>query len=519
MDDKKQESAGIIMSGLFWVACARVAQTLMQFLVIVLLARLISPADFGIVGAAMIVIGFSEIITELGLGAAIVQREELSEHHLSTGFSVSIVFALFSGTIVFLLAPYLAAFFGSPQIEPVLKVLALLFPLRGIGTIGEALAQRESRFRWLAIRDVFSFGAGYFVFGVVPALLGYGVWALVAANLATAALKTLLLLVSYPPKSLLFSRKAFRELLSFGGGHTLARFANFSARQGDNFIVGRFLGMTALGIYGRAYQLTGIPATVMGQVIDKVLFPSIAKIQSQKPRLATLYLRGANLIATVTLPISVTGFIIAPEIVDVVLGVKWTAVVLPFRILLLGFMMRSSYKFSDLLAKSTGAVYRRAWRHGIYAAMVIGGGWIGHFWGVPGVAAGVLAAVAVNYLLMTQMSLSIVGKTWFDFAKVYLKPMILTATVLAFVYPTVYLLRNLGWPAEILLAAILFLFAPLLFAVIRLAPQFFLGSDGIWMLKILGNYLPQGLRRIILPENEMFSQRAIGVKDAGTENA
>ena len=124
--------------------------------------------------------------------------------------------------------------------------------------------QREMRFRWLATRDVVSFGAGYFLFGVIPALLGYGVWSLVAANLATAAFKTTFLLIYYPPKSLLFHKKAFRELLAFGGGHTIARIANFTALQGDNFIVGRFLGMAALGIYGRAYQLTGIPASVLG---------------------------------------------------------------------------------------------------------------------------------------------------------------------------------------------------------------------------------------------------------------
>lgn len=507
------------MNGLFWVTCGRCAQTLMQFLVIVILARLVSPADFGVISAAMIVIGFSEIITELGMGPAIVQRKNLYEQHLSTGFCVSIVLTIFAGILIFLLAPYLAWFFDSAQIEPVLKALALLFPLRGIGTIGEALAQRELRFRWLATRDVFSFGAGYFLFGVIPALLGYGVWALVAANLATATLKTTLLLISYPPKSLLFQRKAFQELLYFGGGHTIARIANYMALQGDKLVVGRFLGMTALGVYGRAYQLTGIPASVLGQILNKVLFPSMAKMQNQKERLATVYLRGVNLIAIVTLPISIGGFIVAPEIISVVLGEQWTAVVLPFRILLLGFLMRSSYKFSDLLAKATGAVYRRAWRHGIYAMTVIGGGWLGHFWGVPGVAVGVLTAVALNFSLMAQMSLSIIGKGWIDFAAVHSKPIFFTGTVTSVIYLTVYVFRHIGLPPTILLAGTAAVSAIFLFVVIKFAPRFFLGSEGLWMLNILGNYLPKGLRAILLPENEKSSDKTIGVKDASIENA
>ena len=176
----------------------------------------------------------------------------------------------------------------------------------------------------------------------------------------------------------------------------------------------------------------------------------MAKMQNQKERLATVYLRGVNLIASVTLPISIGGFIVAPEIISVVLGEQWTAVVLPFRILLLGFLMRSSYKFSDLLAKATGAVYRRAWRHGIYAMTVIGGGWLGHFWGVPGVAVGVLTAVALNFSLMAQMSLSIIGKGWIDFAAVHSKPIFLTGTVTSVIYLTVYFFRHIGLPPRYL---------------------------------------------------------------------
>ncbi len=518
MKNEKQASSGTIMSGFFWVACGRVMQTLMQFLVVVILARLISPEDFGVVSAAMIVIGFSEIITELGMGTAIVQRKNLRKQHVSTGFCVSIVLTFFSGVLVFISAPYIAKFFDSGQVEPVLKALSLLFPLRGVGTIGESLAQREMRFRWLATRDVFSFGVGYFVFGLIPALLGYGVWALVSANLATATLKTALLLISYPPKSLLFQKKAFQELFYFGGGHTIARIANYSALKGDKLVVGRYLGMTALGVYGRAYQLTGITASVLGQIVDKVLFPSMAQMQDNKEKLAEVYLRGVNVIATVTLPLSIVGFIVAPEIIDVVLGDQWKAVVLPFRILMLGFLMRSSYKFSDLLAKSTGAVYRRAWRHGLYALTVIVGGWFGHFWGVPGVAVGVLTAISLNFLLMAHMSLSIIGKSWVDFFAVHTKPIFLAVIVTSLTYLTVYFFRQIELPALILLVGTASVLAIFLFVVIKFAPRFFLGNEGLWMLGILESYLPKSISSILLSGTKISSNKAIGDKNASIEN-
>jgi PST family polysaccharide transporter len=519
MEHDNQATTGKILNGLFWVTCSRGSQTLMQFLVIIILARLVSPAEFGIVTAAMIIIGFSEIITELGIGTAIVQRKSLNEQHLNTGYIVSFTLAIVSGIIVFVLAPYVALFFGSSQMEPVLKVLALLFLLRGIGTIGESLAQREMRFRWLASRDVFSFGAGYFVFGVIPALLGYGVWALVSANLATAALKSTLLLISYPPKSLKFRTQAFWELFTFGGGHTIARIANFAALRADNFIVGRFLGMAALGIYGRAYQLTGLPASVFGQILDKVLFPSMAKMQDRKEKLAAIYLRGASLIAMLTLPASVCGFIAAPEIINVVLGEDWTAVILPFRILLLGLLMRSGYKLSDLLAKATGAVYRRAWRHGLYALTVILGGWIGQFWGIPGVAVGVLTAVTLNFLLMTQLSLSLTEKGWADFAAVFVRPAFLTATYFLVIYPAIYVFRHLGLHDISLLAGTATVSVIFAFSVVKLAPNTLLGSHGLWLLNTLGSYLPKALRKLLLTQNEECSNKTVGSENAGLGKA
>lgn len=518
MAKKSPNFSGEIVSGLFWVACGKGIQSLLQFLVLIILARLISPEDFGIVAAAMIVIGFSAIITELGFGSAVVQRKNLEPRHLHTAFFVSLVFTISAGIIIYFAAPLIADFFDSKQVEPVLRVLALLFPLNGIATVGDALAQREMRFRWLATRDAFAFGIGYFIFGVGPALLGYGVWSLVAATLVTALLKTTLLLKDYPPKSIKPERKAFFELLHFGGGHTLARISSFAALQGDNLVIGRALGLSALGIYGRAYQLMSVPATVLGQILDKVLFPSMSKIQDQKERLAATYFRSINLIALVMLPISVGGFIVAPEIVGLLLGEQWTEVILPFRILLIGLLMRTSYKLSDSLTRASGEVYRRAWRQGVYAALVIGGAWFGHFWDVAGVAAGVLAAVSINFLLMAQMSLSVLKESWINFANAHLHALFFAATTGAVVYPTVYFLRLFDIPHFLVLAGTGFVLIIFLFLTARYVPLFFFGKEGVQMLNLLQMYLPKWLRLNSLSKYEKSSINNIGVKDKGIES-
>ncbi len=518
MSNIKQESSNQIASGLFWVACGKGAQAFLQFLVLVILARLILPQDFGVLSVAMIVVGFSEIITELGLEAAIVQREELEERHLATAFTTSLLVSFSGGLLIYLLAPFLAGFFKSQQIEEVLKVLAWLFPLRGVATVGEALVQREMRFRWMAVVEAISFGVGYFIFGCGLAIFGFGVWALVAASLVTAGVKTTILLFNYPPKSFQPERRAFSELLYFGSGHTLARISNYLALQGDNLVVGRTLDLFSLGIYGRAYQLMSVPASILGQILDRVLFPSMAKMQSQKERLAAAYLRVISLVALLMLPASVVGIILAPELVQVILGDKWVGVVLPFRILLIGLMMRTSYKLSDSLVRATGAVYRRAWRQAIYAGLVIIGAWFGHFWGVAGVAAGVLMAVTVNFLLMAQLSLKLIGENWFDFSAAHRNALISTIFLAGAVLPWVNLLREMNLSPVLVLGATIPVLAILGLLGIKIAPQFFLGSEGLWLMGVLQGYLPKRFQSSRIQNHEKESQ-IYGVKDASTENA
>src|SRR2546428_10592834 len=142
-----------------------------------------------------------------------------------------------------------------------------------------------------------------------------------------------------------------------------------------------------------------MPAILVGQVLDDVLFPAMAQVQTERERVGTPYRRCVAAVALFALPLSALVLILAPDIVYVLLGPKWGDVVLPFRILAIGTLFRTSYKVSDSLTRALGAVYRRAWREWTYAALVIGGAIIGQHWGLPGRAAAVLFALLANYLL------------------------------------------------------------------------------------------------------------------------
>src|SRR6185295_128820 len=156
------------------------------------------------------------------------------------------------------------------------------------------------------------------------ALAGFGIWALVGAYVAQALLKSIVLVSMRPhERSLRLDRTATREILYFTGGFLPARLFNYTAAEGDNFVVGKWMSAADLGIYGRAYQMMAMPAMFLGEVIDRILFPLMARSQRDVPRLALTYSRGVSLIALIMAPASALGVVLAPEIVRVVLGPGW----------------------------------------------------------------------------------------------------------------------------------------------------------------------------------------------------
>ncbi|HEX7336553.1 MAG TPA: lipopolysaccharide biosynthesis protein [Gemmatimonadales bacterium] len=477
---------------MFWTASSNGLNAVLKVVVLIVLARLLSPADFGIVSAALIVIGFSAVFSQLGLGPALVQRTRLEPRHISTAFAASVIIGLLLAGVLWVTAPAIARFFHMESSVEVLRALAWIFPIKGLSGVAECLVQRDLKFRWLATRDVLSYGLGYGVVGIVLAWAGWGVWSLVIAQMTQTVLNTAILLSVRPPALRpLPSWRAFVELMNFGAGFTAARVANFMANQGDNLVVGRVLGPQALGIYTRAYQLMAVPTTLFGDVLDRVLFPTMAKVQHDPPRLAGAYLQAVASIALVMLPIGVVMTLLAPEVVVTLLGPKWVEVIPPFQVFAIGLLFRTSYKMSDSISRATGAVYRRAWRQAIYASLVFLGAWVGSRWGVTGVSIGVLASLLINFFLMADLSLTVAHTTWRRFIEAHV-PAILTALLAGgTTWLSITLLRQSeAGPLLRLLGALLATTAATGFALWTI-PRPLLGPYGIRMVSLLGSFLPR----------------------------
>ncbi|HEX9546972.1 MAG TPA: oligosaccharide flippase family protein, partial [Acidimicrobiales bacterium] len=149
------------IAGMLWLASGKAAYAGLQLVVLAVLARLVTPADFGVVSAALVVIGFSAIVSQLGLGPALVQRPDLEPRHVDTAFTASVLLGLVLGGALWALAPAVAGFFRTPGVAPVMRALAWVFPLQGLGTTAESLARRDLQFRWLALLDAKAYGLWY----------------------------------------------------------------------------------------------------------------------------------------------------------------------------------------------------------------------------------------------------------------------------------------------------------------------------------------------------------------------
>lgn len=477
-------------SSLGWVTWSSLglgATGLGQFVLLAVLGRKLrdDPEAFGVVTATMVVIGIGRVIHS-AIGPALVQREELRKEHVTSAFALGVHSAFAMALVTALCAPLVAAFFDDDGLTPVMRWLSLLFVCQAPGLVPEALLQREMRMRSLGLAEASAVLLGYLPVGIGLALFGAGVWALVGAILAQAIVKAGMLVAQRPhERSLRLHPVATREIVRYSGGVASAGLCNYAASQGDNVVVGRCMSTAALGVYSRAYQLMVMPAMFLGEVVDRIVFPLLSRVQNDKDQLRTAYGRGVSLIASVMTPFAALGVALAPEIVVLVLGDGWLEVVLPFQVLMSGLVFRTGYKISDMLARATGTVYARAWRQAIFAGLIAAGALAGVAHGVVGVAVGVVAALAANYLMMAWLSIATTGLSWFRFFALHGRGLLLGLLFGGVAHGVAEVLRERD-ASPWLVAPVAATAALLGFAIAAWSrPSLVLGADGLWLLHTL----------------------------------
>ena len=438
--------------GLAYSFAGQGAQVLLQVVVFVVLARLLAPEDFGLVAASLVVVNVGMLLATAGLRTALVQLPAMEAAHLRTAMSVQLVLACSVFGSVTLGAPALADLFRMPDLVPVLQLMALAHLVRCFA-LGDAVLLREQRLKELAGIEVGCYALGFGVVTVVLAGAGAGVWAVVVGHLVQSVLRTSALWWrSGMSPRLGASPRHARELLRIGAGSTLAQGADILAWEGDNFVVGRWLGAGALGFYERAYRLMIVPAGLFGQSMWNVLFPQMSRGQDDRERLRRLFTFSTAAMALLTLPLAVLLSLEAQELVALVLGPQWEPLEQVFQVLVFAVFFRASFYVTDSLIVATGHVYRHAARRLLFAVTVIGGALLGQRWGLQGVAACVLLALALNFVVMVRLSLELLELPWHRYLLAYVPAVQVCAAVAVVVVPAVLALRALDLPALVVAA-------------------------------------------------------------------
>tara|TARA_R100001369_G_scaffold85726_1_gene119633 strand:- start:6842 stop:8374 length:1533 start_codon:yes stop_codon:yes gene_type:complete len=388
------------ITGMLWNLSGSVVQIIIKLFVIGVLARLLTPEEFGIVAIMMLLVTFSELFSQMGIGSALIQLPKITSSHIAQGYSLSVLIGLLIGILFFFLAPIVGTFFDLTNADNAIRFFAIFFPLRSFNSITSAMLTRHLRFQLIVKTNVVSYVFGMGLTSIILAYLGLGYWALIWGQFA-ALMISLLSLMYYerPSFALRFEKPILRDLMFFGSGHTLGSIFNYFAENADNIIVGKLLGTSILGVYSKAFQLLAIPAQFFGNLFDKVLFPILSLKQDQKKKLAEFYLFSSSICFGMLIPLSVIVFINAKFIVDTLLGNQWQEVIVPFQILILGLAHRFGTKINKSYLKSIGLIYRGAYYQLIFAILMFVCCSVGaYLYGIIGVAFGVLLATILNYL-------------------------------------------------------------------------------------------------------------------------
>lgn len=342
------------IAGLSWSFTGQIIKQVIQFGINVALAHLLLPADFGLVAMASVFMNLALIIADMGVSSALIQRKEVTEAHWSSAFWLNILFGMALTTFFCLSAPLISRFYDHPELSPIFFVLSFNFFIASFTIVQQSRLTRDMDFYALMIRDIVAvFFAG--AVAIFLAFKGWGVWSLVMQMLVSTLISNLLLWgsSSWRP-GFIFSIPALRDFFGFSASLTGFQVINYFARNLDQLLIGKFLGSEVLGYYSLAYKLMMLPLQNISWVFSKVMFPALSKVQDEYERLQRTYIRMLRSISILTFPLMTLLFILAPQLIRVIYGDKWSAVTDLVRVLCFCGMFQSLGTMSGLIYQSVG---------------------------------------------------------------------------------------------------------------------------------------------------------------------
>lgn len=322
-----------VIRGMMWLGGVTFLGQIITWAVSIYVIRLLSPKDYGLMAMAAIFVSFLTLLSEMGLGSALIQKKDLSRSEIQKVYGFVICVDCLLCAMVFFLAPLGAAYFVEPRLIPILRVMCVNFLLLSFYIVPQALTVRELDFRRKSIIEVSSNLMSSAVV-VSMALNGMGVWSLIAGTVSLHSFKVLLFNLRrkdrIAPK---FTVKGIGRMISFGGYVSITRMLWFIYSQADIFIGGRVLGKDLLGVYSIAMHLVSLPMDKASPFLNQIGFTAFSRQQENLESVQLNFLRLLRITNIVVLPAFIGFALIAPELIALLLGDKWIPTIVPIQIL------------------------------------------------------------------------------------------------------------------------------------------------------------------------------------------
>jgi O-antigen/teichoic acid export membrane protein len=382
MEDLKQRT----VRGGFAKLAGQVVTFTLQLVFLVVLARLLDPADFGFVAMVTAVTGFYGLFRDGGLSAAAIQKANVTDEQKSSLFWINILIGTVLTLLCLLTAPVLVLFYNEPRLFWVTIVISSGFIVGAAGAQHSAILQRELRFVTMAVIEALSVIAGTVV-AIAMAVAGFGYWSLVVSALISVATGTagMWMVVRWVPGAPRWTSN-IGSMLHFGGTVTLNGVVVYLAYNLDKVLLGRFWGADALGLYGRAYQLINLPTAQLNNAVGGVAFSALSRLQNDDFQFKNYFLKGYSLVITMTAPITLFAFAFSEDIIRVVLGPKWIEAAMIFRLLAPTVLIFGIINPLGWLLLSTGRQRRSLAVALVIAPLCVTGYLIGLPYGSTGIA-------------------------------------------------------------------------------------------------------------------------------------
>jgi O-antigen/teichoic acid export membrane protein len=377
--------AKVIRGGLVKL-CAQAVTFALRVGSLMILARLLNPKDFGLIGMVTACTGFLTMLGDFGLSAAAIQRTTISEEQLSTLFWINVLLGIVLGLIALSMAPVIAAFYREPQLVGITAAVAMGFLFCAAGIQHETILQRQMRFTTLAVINVVALAGGIAI-AIYGAKAGYGYWALASMSVTSPIIGTIGVWLTtgwvpgMPRKSI-----GIRSMMHFGGSLALTNVLVYFGYNAEKIMIGRFWGADAIGIYGRAYQLINIPTDNLNSAVGQVAFSALSRLQDDPIRFKSYFLKGFSLVLGLTLPVTIACALFAEDIVFVLLGPNWKDAAIIVRLLAPTIMIFAIINPLGWLIFSLGLVGRALKVAPVLATIMIAGYAVALPYGPKGVA-------------------------------------------------------------------------------------------------------------------------------------